>query len=109
VVVTVKKNNKIIYGCHKFLKIVNTLHACKNPATNLRHLLLQKGYIIRFHFCSQYKNRSELSQALKCYGKPQSSSGAWQTVNISITFTLIFTHNFLIRFEIATNTTCQYW
>jgi hypothetical protein len=42
------KSNKINYSCHKFLKIVNTLHACKNPAINLRHLLLQKGYIIRF-------------------------------------------------------------
>ena len=54
VVVTVMESNKIIYGCHKFLRSVNTLHACKNPATSSRHLLFQKDYIIRFPFCSQY-------------------------------------------------------
>jgi len=37
VVATVMKSYKIIYGCQKFLKTVITLHACKNPATNLRH------------------------------------------------------------------------
>jgi hypothetical protein len=49
-----------------------------------------------------------MSRVLKCYGKPQTASRAMQTVNITITFTVIFIHNFLIRFEIAANATCQY-